>query len=498
VVAAGEQVYTAGVALEPGDLASTNSTRVVATALERFGVEFADTADLRLLRWGVTLAHEGGGAWCMRQAGFVHTVAGIATAVPPRACDLAFGVARGEPVAVRARVRVTRRGVDVVAESGTALAAVRVDEVEVVTADSPDRGEGLDRDGAATGAGATFAIVRLVWGPAAGRKLVDRLRRRIERRGCKPVADTWVAARAMRAEDTEPEVAPSQAGPGSTVGTVVTAALGRAAVRLVHNDPLARVGEDPEGVHQMRVATRRMRSDLNTFRSVLDTAVTEPIRAELAWLAAILGGVRDADVLGRRLTRSVTRLTGTDRLAGERLLARLVEDRAAARMRLMDAMASGRYAALLDSVVDIARDPPLRGRAGKQASKVAAALVPDRALRRSIKRLGPEPGGRALHKIRIRAKRCRYAAEALVPVFGREAGTYAAVMSRCQDVLGAHTDAVVAQDWLRRAAAHGSRQEAFVAGFLAAEERARSEVQARSWPAVRDELLAKDLRRWLR
>lgn len=52
MVAAGEQVYTAGVALEPGDLASTNSTRVVATALERFGVEFADTADLRLLRWG--------------------------------------------------------------------------------------------------------------------------------------------------------------------------------------------------------------------------------------------------------------------------------------------------------------------------------------------------------------------------------------------------------------------------------------------------------------
>lgn len=479
-----ERLYAARGGFDPATLAKAAEragVQVVATAVKRLNAEFADTADARLLRWGATLSHERGGGWRLRDDLVDHAVPGLGVGIPSEANDLAFGIARGEAVAVRARVRITRRGVDVVGERGAALAAVRVDDVELVDTE-----------------GTGFTVVRLVWGAGARPKVVKRLRRRIERSRCRPVADTWTAARAMGVSDAAPELVVAKAGSGSTIGAVVRAALGRSAVRLVRYDPLARVGEDPEGVHQMRVATRRMRSDLNTFRSVLDTAVTGPVRDELAWLAALLGGVRDADVLGERLAVEVTALAGEDRVAGERLLARLVEDRAATRSRLLQAMATGRYAQLLDRVVAMAQEPPLVGMTGRKAAKVAGALVPDRELRRSIKRLGPDPGGRALHKVRIRAKRCRYAAEAVVPVFGPAAERYAGVMSRAQDVLGAHTDAVVAQDWLRRAAAHGSRQEAFVAGNLAARECARAAAQRALWPALRDELLDDDLRRWLR
>lgn len=485
-----ERLFAAHHGFDPAALtrvARRTGVQLVATAVERLNAEFADTDDLRLLRWGATLSHERGAGWRMRDSRVDATVPGVGSGVPSAAGDLVFGVARGEVVSVRARVRITRRGVDVVGVDGAALAAVRVDEVEVAsTGPAPGR------------AGTMFTVVRLVWGPAARGKLVERLQRRVERLGCTAVAPTWTAARAMGAADAVPEVRESDAGPRSSIASVVRCALAGSALRLVGHDPLTRVGDDPEGVHQMRVATRRLRSDMNTFRSLLDPAVVDPLRDELAWLAGLLGTVRDADVLGERLAIEVTALAGVDREAGERLLARLVEDRAAARERLLEAMTSARYARLLDHVVHVAQVPPLVGRAKKKAAKVGGVLVPDRALRSAIKRLGPEPGNRALHKVRIRAKRCRYAAEALAPVFGPEAERYAAVMERCQDVVGAHNDAVIAQAWLRRVAALGSRQEAFVAGYLAGRERSLAAAQRALWPSLRDEMVAKDLRRWLR
>ena len=73
--------------------------------------------------------------------------------------------------------------------------------------------------------------------------------------------------------------------------------------RLVSNDPATRLGE-AEPLHQMRVATRRLRSDLRTFRSLLDPAWTDETRAELKWLGELLGAVRDADVLAERFRTS--------------------------------------------------------------------------------------------------------------------------------------------------------------------------------------------------
>ena len=105
-----------------------------------------------------------------------------------------------------------------------------------------------------------------------------------------------------------PEVPAVRLHPGSQAGDAVRAALANGVSRLLRHDPGVRVGDDPEDVHQARVATRRLRSDLRTFRSLLDQEQAGPVRDELRWAGDLLGEQRDADVLLERLRRDADRL----------------------------------------------------------------------------------------------------------------------------------------------------------------------------------------------
>jgi len=111
--------------------------------------------------------------------------------------------------------------------------------------------------------------------------------------------------------------------------------------------------------------------------------------------------------------------------------------------------------------------------------------------------LGPVPSDASLHQVRIRAKRCRYASELAIPVFGRPAREFATAMTRVQDVLGEHQDSVVADEWLGKTAPECSPAEAYALGMLAELERGLA-VRARAglasaWAAAR----APELRNWL-
>src|SRR4029077_17095437 len=100
------------------------------------------------------------------------------------------------------------------------------------------------------------------------------------------------------AADAPPDVAEERRVKGDgTVADLVRAAILRSLRQLVAYDPAIRLSDDPESVHKARVATRRLRSDLRTFRPVLEREWSEPLRAELQWLGRALGKVRDADVL---------------------------------------------------------------------------------------------------------------------------------------------------------------------------------------------------------
>src|SRR6202040_4295504 len=116
------------------------------------------------------------------------------------------------------------------------------------------------------------------------------------------------------------DVVPAKVGARSTAGDVVQAAVAASVARLLSHDPGVRIGEDPEDVHQARVATRRLRSDLRTIRPLLDPEWAAALREELGWIAGVLGAVRDTDVLLEHLQADVRRLDVSDAAAGAAVL----------------------------------------------------------------------------------------------------------------------------------------------------------------------------------
>src|SRR5581483_6068124 len=107
------------------------------------------------------------------------------------------------------------------------------------------------------------------------------------------------------------------------------------------------------------------------------------------------------------------------------------------------------------------------------------------------------PPDEALHEVRKRAKRCRYAAEAVAPVAGKRAREFAKVVADVQDVLGEHQDAVVARAWLAKAAADAPAREAYSAGMLAGVEVAAADAAAGAFAGVWETASRKRLRAWM-
>ncbi len=258
----------------------------------------------------------------------------------------------------------------------------------------------------------------------------------------------------------------------STATDLVRASITTAVRSLIDHDAAVRDGSDPEGVHRARVATRRLRSHLRTFRPVVDDGWSEPLRAELQWLGRRLGYVRDADVLLGRLRGRSDDLWGdlgsTARILTDRLGAARDRDHAA----LGDAMQSSEYFGLLDHLVGAAVSPrTLSEYLDTPATDVVRRLTrrPWNRLRVAVKRLAPAPTSAELHVVRIRTKQTRYAYEACAPIMGTRARHTVKRLTKLQNLLGDHHDATVAIEWLHAAATDGADPEvAFVAGALAA------------------------------
>ena len=155
----------------------------------------------------------------------------------------------------------------------------------------------------------------------------------------------------------------------------------------------------PPDVHKARVATRRLRSNLKTLEAVLDPVWTRHVRGDLKWLGSALGDIRDADVLSGHLTA-----------APAELLALLARDRSAAVQRLLPVLMSERYLNLLDRLHAATRNPPVLSVADVDAPGIGRAQLTDlvggewRVLRRRVRKSGPRPSDRQLHRIRIGAK----------------------------------------------------------------------------------------------
>ena len=123
---------------------------------------------------------------------------------------------------------------------------------------------------------------------------------------------------------------------------------------ILENEQGSRLGRDPECVHRMRVATRRARAALRTASGVLEAEREEKLRAELAWLGGVLGGVRDLDVLIAHLRAEADTLEPTERTALKPLFSRLAAERRKARTALLRALKGARYRRLLDELAEAA------------------------------------------------------------------------------------------------------------------------------------------------
>ena len=167
------------------------------------------------------------------------------------------------------------------------------------------------------------------------------------------------------------------------------------------------------------------------------------------------------------------------------------------RERLLVAIREPAYVALLDELVDAAREPRVLEEvaAAPAATALRAALErPWMHLSNAVDRARDEGSDASMHGVRIRAKRARYAAEAVSPVFGKRAEAFAEAAAGLQDVLGEHQDSVVARAWLRQAAASGA--DAFVAGELSAIEAQAAAAARAAWPKAWKALSRKRLRFW--
>jgi len=474
-------------------------TGVVAAPAQRRRLDavYYDSPDLTLARSGITLRYrtgEDGPGWTLKlPAGRSGSnlirrelvFDGPAGTVPAAARDLVRGAVRSRPLEPVVRLHTDRTAVALRDSSGVPVAEV-VDDA--VSAYAGDRRTGGFRE----------VEVELSDGHPAGARLLRGAVGRLVDAGCRAEPPMPKLVRALgSAAAAPPDLVPPDLGGSPSVGDLIRYTLATSVARMVRHDPGVRLGEDPEDVHQFRVATRRLRSDLQTFAPVLQPAWTRALRAELRWLAEVVGVVRDNDVLTERLCGQARTLPEQDADGVAALLARLAGQGDAARTAMLDALRTARYDTLLDTLVAAAREPAFAAGATTSVHRLVTGVVRRqwRRLHDMVRALSDPPSDTELHQVRILAKRCRYAAEAATPVTGHRAARFAAAEAEVQTVLGDLHDAIVAEAWLR-AAAVDVPGCALAAGELIAMQRAENTQLRAAWPAVWRAASARKLRWW--
>lgn len=474
----------AGVVDRVRALSQPHSMQLIAT--------YYDTPDLRLAREGITLRHRVGDehpGWQLKlpvpgagpgSRDEVHEP-DDGTGIPLRLRDLVRAFTRTAPLEAVSTLRTDRVAYLLFGRSGRPLAELVDDRVAVVhgehVAATFREIEVEDRGGGPVLLDAVGAVLRAhgaIGGDGLGAAFVPKV----------------VQALGPAAAEPPDPPPPDPVTGRDPVARLIQATLRRGVRALMAQDPQVR-RDEPDAVHQMRVACRRLRSALRTFRPLVDPDWADQLRGELGWLASALGGARDAEVLRIRILDAVDQLPEQLRTPE---LRRVVEapadgDIAAAREQVLDALGSDRYITLLDRLVDAARIPRVGPAAVGMSGDVLPGLIDDsyRRLARRAGRTGAPARPEDYHRVRIAAKQARYTAEAAVPVLGRRAGRHAARMEQIQETLGEHQDAIMAGGLLRRIAGEAPEQAfglgVLYGGQLVAAERARREFD-RSWPAV--------------
>ena len=456
---------------------------------------YYDTAGLRLLRHGATLRHRTGDdepGWHLKlpagtDARHELHAEGDADTLPTELLALVRArTGRLTPAPV-ADMRTTRRVRRVLDTRGNRAASL--DDDEVVGRRESD------------GLVVAWRELEAELAPGVHDTLLDELATALGAAGWSPSASVAKIGRVLTDGGDPRDLPPS---PTSTKAAgALLAHLDDQVSSIVANEPGVRA-EDPEAVHKMRVATRRLRSALATFRSSLDREVTDPVRAELRWFGGVLGELRDDHVLHERLEAEV------GELPGELVLGPVAEQirmdlRGRAQEHHADVIAvldGERFVDLMESLHQLVETPPWTSPQGAEVRKRTLRRSARAAVRRVAKSV-PDTGAAAtdaeLHELRKAAKRARYALEAIEPLEGERAAKAAAHFEAVQDLLGDHQDSVVARGVLRRlgASSRGHAQNGFTFGLVHEVEHRRALAARDEWAAVVRTALKPKRLRWL-
>ncbi|WP_028649819.1 CYTH and CHAD domain-containing protein [Nocardiopsis sp. CNT312] len=438
-----------------GDLPDLSGTTPGGVRSEAFRLEatYYDTAGLRLAARGITCRRRTGGSdagWHLKVPWGEGTRRELHA---PLSCDppanfvgLSAAAARGAPLLPVARIDTERTEHRLEDEDGAALVVVADDHV--TSRDLAPR----TADGT-VGAEDSWREVEAELADG-DRSDLDRVTAVLTRSGARPAEYPSKLRRAL-GHRLPP---PLPRHPGSGDAATVLAHLARYTDRLLAFDPLVRRFE-PDAVHQMRVTSRRLRSALTGFRSVLRRSQTRPVADELRHLAAVLGEVRDLEVLRERWTAHLERLP--DHLVGRDRsgvwLTYLDERMERARSEVDAFLNSPRYFALLDSLDTLLAAPPLRKKAARGNTDLLA-----RDITRACARLrdrhdaalaadaagDPQQRAAAWHEVRKSAKRVRYAARMAQSGLGKPAKRLGKWARDLQDVLGRYQDGRVGLAYL--------------------------------------------------
>jgi CHAD domain-containing protein len=255
----------------------------------------------------------------------------------------------------------------------------------------------------------------------------------------------------------------------TSTGDVLLAYLGQQLGEMLRHGPGALAGQ-PEPVHQLRVAARRLRSLLSTGQTLFVDGASADIRSELQWISGVLGAARDPTVVRDRL-RALLAEELPELVAGptaDRIDGALDASAAAGMKSLIEALDGERYALLLGRLSEFVTAAPQTAEAARGPRETVRKLVAkdEARLRRAVNGLAPAertsdaapgtgtgggPGCRdaGLHEVRKAAKRLRYAAEFATAVAGngdaKRLSRMAAAARSIQTALGLYQDTVMAR-----------------------------------------------------
>lgn len=295
---------------------------------------------------------------------------------------------------------------------------------------------------------------------------------------------------------------PEPVEPRDPAGLAARKVLRKHLEAMLAREPGTRLGDDIEDLHQMRVATRRLRAALSLFREVLPVR-SEAVREQFRWLGTLLGDVRDLDVQIERI--EAWREQGdVDADSAEYLTGRLEERRVRARSVMLAGLDSARYDRLVASAQRLLESGlGRRGPAHAPVALVGPSLIErrHRAVRKAGDKLDPGSDPAEFHAMRIRVKRLRYAIEYLSDLYGKPAKEYVGRLVALQDLLGEHQDDYVSIELVHELAGEGANPEvAFSLGRLSERFSENAQelreayagtykgVRGKSWTTLRDRL----------